>query len=703
MATKKEAKRARRARLALARAEAERRKQEGAAPSEPGDTRLLRQRALGALALAVIVAAAFSPAFQAGFVWDDIAFIEEPLVRSPSGLKSIWLSPSDIRNEGHYWPLTYTTFWMEHRLWGENPLGYHIVNVLLYLGNVLLLWRLIRRLAVPGAWTVAAIWAVHPLHVESVVWIIERKDVLSGLFYLGAALAYLSFSETNRWSRYGLGLGLYALGLLAKSAVVTLPAAMLIWHWWQRGRVTARDLLRTAPFFLAGLLISLGDLAFYRFREVLSLDYSLLERTLIAARALWFYAVKLIWPTELAVIYPRWEVRATDALAWACLAAALALATALWLGRRRFGRGPLAGALFFAVTLSPALGFVDYGYMQFSFVADRFQYLASLGLIAVLVGAALHARRYVRGTANRAGPAILLAVLLALGTVTWRQATVWRDGVTLYGHIVSLNPAARNAHLNWSVVLNEAGRLEESLNAARIAADQRPEHPEAHSNLARALLDANDFEGAEASAARALAIDPKHPNALQNRAEALRKQGRLDEAIIAFRSRLEMHGDVPLAWTGLSGTLFDTGQYEEAIDAAERALRIDPDLPLAGTLRLIQGVAASKLGRLDEAAERFARALELDPGNLEALDRLAFVRSHQGRHEDALRLYRPLLETTANNAAIHANLGITLLNLERPREAIENLERALELDAAHENARLTLQEARAAARNEDSR
>ena len=198
-----------------------------------------------------------------GFVWDDNLCIKTDPVRDISGLWQIWFSPGAIENEGHYWPLVYTTFWLEHKLWGFDPTGYHIINVMLHLANTLLLWHLLRRLVVPGAWIVAAVFAVHPLHVESVAWVIERKDVLSGLFYLGAALVWMRFVEQPSRGRYAWSLALYAAGMLSKSIVVTLPVSLLIWHWWKQGRVTSTDLLRLAPFFAVGLAITIGDLSFY--------------------------------------------------------------------------------------------------------------------------------------------------------------------------------------------------------------------------------------------------------------------------------------------------------------------------------------------------------------------------------------------------------------------------------------------------------
>ena len=269
-----------------------------------------RQDALAFLVLGLLAVVPYLPAMLwGGFVWDDGIIPEADPVRDVSGLWQIWFSPSAIENEAHYWPLVYTTFWLEHKLWGFDPTGYHIVNVLLHLANTLLLCLLLRRLAVPGAWVVAAVFAVHPLHVDSVAWVIERKDVMSGLFYLAAVLTYMRLVEQPNPRRYAGSLALYAAGLLSKSIVVTLPVALLIWHWWKQGRVTSADLLRLVPFFAVGLVITVGDLSFSRSVEPMSLGYSLAERTLIASHALWFYVGKLLWPTNLAVVYPLWDIR----------------------------------------------------------------------------------------------------------------------------------------------------------------------------------------------------------------------------------------------------------------------------------------------------------------------------------------------------------------------------------------------------------
>ena len=702
-----------------------------------------------ALALAVLVAVSYFPALQGGFVWDDVIFAEEPVIHSPGALRSIWFAPAEIKNEGHYWPLVYSSFWLEHRLWGLQPAGYHAVNIVLHLLNCLLLWRLLLRLAVPGALLIAAVFAVHPLHVESVAWIIERKDLLSALFYLGAVLAWLRLVEVGRVGHYLLVALLFAAGLLSKSVVVTLPLALLIVQWWWRGEVKRVDLLRVAPLVVIGVAITAADLAFYRGREVLELGYTLAERMLIAGRALWFYAGKLVWPVELAVIYPRWEIDAGSVAAWGYVVAAAGLALALWLLRARIGRGPLAGALYFALTLGPVLGFVDYGYMQFSFVADRFQYLAGIGLLAVLLGGAAHwlgklpARKPTaagergaggmrdradeRAVAETAAPpaaagwrgvrygawGVAAVVVVLLGTLTWRQAGIYRDEVALFSHIVALNPEARDAHLNLGNALLEADRTEEGLAASRTAVEQRPESADAHSNLGLALSNLERFAEAEEALRRALELDPRHKSALQNTAELLRKQEQYEAAVEAYQTVLERDRRYALAHAGMGDALFNLQRYEEALASLSQALVLQPLLPMAGAMEVLMGRASRELGRLDAAAGHFLRAMELDPGDAtpvldlaglraqqqrdeeadELLRRARELRPHdpatlqnvaealrkQERYEEALPAYRAVLEIDAEYALAHAGMGDALFRLERYAEAIEALARAATL------------------------
>ncbi len=674
---------------------------------------LSRRNLLTTSILGVLVAVSYFPALQAGFVWDDVIFSEEPVIHRWSGLWNIWFSPADIRNEGHYWPIVYTSFWLEHKLWGLAPLGYHVVNLLLHWINCVLVWRLLCRCAVPGAWAVAAVFAVHPLHVESVAWVIERKDLLSAFFYLTGAMMWMRFVETPAWRRYAAALALFAAALLCKSMAVTLPAALLVWHWWQRDRVTSTDLLRLAPFFAVGLVIATADYLFYASREPLALGYSFVERVLIAFRALWFYVGKLLWPADLAVIYPLWDIRAGDPLAWAYALAAAAVPALLWLGRHRSGRGPMAAALFYALTLSPVLGFVDYGYMQFAFVADRFQYLAGIAVMAVVIGGAAWYAIRLPAVPRMAANGLLAVALALLGMLTWKQAAIYRDEVTFFSHIVSHNPEARDAYLNLGGALFESNRFEEGLAASRRAAEVNPDSADALSNVGRALLKLEKLDEAEHVLRRALEIDPRSGTAGQNLAEVLRKKKHYRAAVESYRKVLRNEPRNELAYGGMGMALFEMKRYEEAAAALAKALSLKPDIPAAPAMRLFMGRAFQALERFGQAEEQFRLVMEAKPRDPQPLVELANLRAEQKRPQeaarhlararelssgspallhavaealrrqrrlpDAIASYRAALELDPGFAPAHAGLGIALFDSQRHPEAVEAMAEALRL------------------------
>ena len=676
-----------------------------------------RQEVLALVVLGLLVVISYLPAMLwGGFVWDDNLYIKVAPVRDVSGLWQIWFSPSDLGREVHYWPLVYTTFWLEHKLWGFDPTGYHVVNVLLHLANTLLLWHLMRRLAVSGAWVVAAVFAVHPLHVESVAWVFERKDVLSGLFYLGAALVWMRFVEQPNPRRYVCSLVLYTAGLLSKSIVVTLPVALLIWHWWKQDRVTSTDLLRLVPFCVVGLVITIGDLSFSRSVAPVSFDYSLAERAFLAARVLWFYAGKLLWPTSLAVIYPRWDIHVADPLAWGYLVAAAALALALWYFRTQIGRGPLAGALFFAVTLSPVLGFVDYTYMRYAFVADRYQYLAGIGVMAVVIGAAAYGVRHLSDLWQKGVLSVAAVALVVLGTLTWRQASIYRDEETFNRHIIALNPQARNAHRHLGNALYKQGRYEEALDAYRVAAEQRPNYAKVHSNLGMALNKLGRFEEAETHLRRAIALDPKTKHRYRYLGNALYEQGRYEEALDAYRVAVQ-HPNTPLAHSNLGmvlnkleryeeaethlrraialdsktkhahrhlgNALYGQGRYAEAVDAYLVATEQHPDDAVA---HASLGATLNVLGRNEEAETHLHRALVLNPSHTEALYFLSTLRAEQQRYDEMLELLQRLIAIDPSDAAAHVSMGVASFFLGRSAEALRSFDQALSLDPTLENA-----------------
>ena len=558
------------------------RERASAVANPDGGEAFTRRQALGVLALGLLVGVSYIPAvLWGGFVWDDRGITESKAIHELSGLWRIWFSPRDVlRWEAHYWPLVYTTFWLEHKLWGVTPLGYHVVNVGLHFVNTVLLRRLLARLAVPGAWVVAAVFAVHPVHVESVAWVIERKDLLSTVFYLAACLTWVRFGAPPRVGsgRYLLTLALFVGGLLCKSIVVTLPAALVLWVWWKQGRVAGAEWLRVVPFFAVGLGIVMADVTFSRLKENVVLDYSMGERVLIAGHALWFYAGKLVWPVGLAVIYPHWEVGVADLGAWGYVLGAGAVVGGLWGLRHRVGRGPLAGVVFFGVTLLPVLGFVDYGYMQFSFVADRYQYLAGIGVLGAGIGSAAYGLGHPRygGMVRWVGVSVVLIVLVVLGTLTWQQAGIYQDRLTFYSHIVSHNPTARSAQYNLGTALLDAQRTEEALAAFRIATDQRPDHVKAYTNTGTALMRLGRTDEAENALHRALEINPRHGISLLNLAAVKIRRGHYADALTLYRRLIKIAPRNAAAHAGMSIALRNLGRTDEALRSIDRALSLDP-------------------------------------------------------------------------------------------------------------------------------
>ncbi len=730
-----------------------------------------------------MVAVSYYPALLAGFVWDDMIFVYEPAVQAWSGLWNIWFSPADIDREGHYWPIVYTTFWLEHKIWGLAPFGYHLVNVLLYMVNVLLLWHLLRCLAVPGAWAVAAVFAVHPMHVESVAWVMGRKDLLSGLFYMTCALCWIRSMDgtggqgidargspvpkrppfrrsswlwpfgslgVQRPGLYLAALGLFVAAMLSKSVAVTLPVAFALWVWWKNGRLTWTDAWRILPFFLIALYIAVADLSYYTSRREFPFDYGFVERVLIAARALWFYAGKLVWPTDLAVIYPLWDIDAGDLLAWGYLVAAGVVAALLWGGRHWLGRASLASGAFFALTLSPMLGFVDYAYMNYSFVADRYAYLAGIGFISICIGAAAQCAGRLPNAARIGAMGVLVAVLGVFGKLTWEQSGVFRDVIAFNNHIIALNPQARSAHRNLAVALLAAGRPAEALAASLVAVEQRPGSARAHNTHGEAFLALDRLDEAEGSFRRALELDPSQKRAHLNMAEIRNRQGRLaesikwyrevididpesasahygigtamfrlgqyaqaaqsleravsllpdalpvgsfhllaeallrqeryEEALARYRGVLEMDPENAPALAGIGYALFHLKRYEQAIDSLARSISLRPESPAAADRHVVIGQASMELGREGAAAEHYGRALAVDARNTKALDALAVLRFRQQRYEEALRLYKTMIDIGETGAQLHANVGAVLYHLGRPEEARRSLERARALD-----------------------
>jgi Tfp pilus assembly protein PilF len=485
---------------------------------------------------------AYLPAIGGQFLWDDDAHVTRPDLRSLGGLARIW---TDFGATQQYYPLLHTAFWVEHRLWGNAVAGYHLVNILQHAFSAVLILLVLRRLQVPGAALAAAVFALHPVHVESVAWISEQKNTLSLLFYLGAAYAYLRFDEERRARDYVWASALFVLGLLTKTVVATLPAALLVAFWWKRGRLSGRrDVVPVLPWFAAGAAAGLHTAWIERAQlgaEGADFALSPAQRVLLAGRVAWFYLGKLIWPADLTFNYPRWTIDATSATAYVWPAAALIAVVGLWAVRRR-SRGPLAAALLFAGSLFPVLGFVNVYPFVFSFVADHFAYLPSLGLIAGLAaGAATVAARDAR--LGRVAPAAAGVLLIALGALTWRQSQIYRDAPTLYEATLARNPDCYLCLNNLGTLAARGGDMEEAARFYGEAVRIKPDSPEAHNNLGSALAQSGKMAESLPHFEQAVRAAPNYVSARVNFGGVLFRMGRVAEAKAQFEAALRVMPD----------------------------------------------------------------------------------------------------------------------------------------------------------------
>jgi hypothetical protein len=456
--------------------------------------------ALGLLALTIIV---YWPVRQAGFIWDDDDHLtENPAMTSPDGLVKIWSSLSVSR----YYPLTLTTFWVQRQLWSLNPLPYHAVNVVLHGLNAILIYLTLRRLQVRPAWVAAAVWAIHPVNVESVAWITELKNVQSGVFFFLALLSFLQSERNDSRGWYASSIGCAVAAVLSKSSTVILPLVLLLCVWWQRRQITRRDWLRIAPFFLIALPMALLTIAEQQSRVQSQPAWSLglVNRFGIAGRSLWFYVGKLLWPPNLSFIYPRWSVPGKSSPAWLAWPGIAALVALGWRYRQKsWARTGLFGLAYFAAALLPVLGLFNIFFFRYSFVADHFQYLASIGIIALACAAVASAvpPPHLRLT-------IASAALVSLGFLSRQHLLIFADEETLWRDTVTRNPRAVIAQNNLGLVLYGQLQYRRAIECFDRALQADPDSPEAHYNLGLVLTELGHYAKAATQMRSALQVAP---------------------------------------------------------------------------------------------------------------------------------------------------------------------------------------------------
>ena len=680
-------------------------------PTPAADTKGPRPLGAAILAAAVFAATfvAYEPALRGAMLWDDDAHVTAPWLRGLGGLRLIWCRLGATQQ---YYPVLHTAFWVEHRLWGDSVLGYHLVNVGLHALAACLFAIVLARLrpesvrvALPrgGDWLAAALFALHPVCAESVAWISEQKNTLSLVFYLLSALAYLRFDRGRGVGPYAAALALFVLALLSKSVTATLPAALLLVIALRNGTLGwRRDAAPLVPFFAAG--IALGLLTAWVERTYIgahggSYDLGLVQRLFLAGNVVWFYLGKLIWPFGLSFIYPHWDVAATPA--WGLgLMGVIAAIFLLWRFRRG-SPGPLVAFLFFVGSLLPALGFFNVYPFVFSYVADHWQYLPSLGVFA-LVGEGLSrvsarvlaplsgaTRRCTRLRMRVAACAALCLLLL----MTRSQASLYQDVPTLYEDTLRKNPGCWMAHGNLGVYLMDRGSLAEATRHFREAIRIKPDYADAHNNLGNALVrQPGGLPEAITEFEEAVRLNPLMAEAHGNLGLALvHVPGRFNEGIAEFAAALKgregdprlarVHADLGMALAQASGGLADSVREETT------ALALDPTLAEA---HYDLGVARGRQGRSDDSIAQFREALRLGMDTAEAHNGLGSALLRAGDAQESALEFERAAALLPSAAALRNNLGIALTRTGRLDEAIASLREALRLEPGYADAHYNL-------------
>jgi tetratricopeptide (TPR) repeat protein len=684
-----------------------------------------------AVRAAVIVLATllvYIPAMQAKFIWDDNLLLTQfPVMHSDKGLGVFWWPPASLENQvPDYYPVTWSTLWLEWRLWGQNATGYHVTNVITHAIGSVLVWLALKRLGVPGALLAGLVFAIHPVNVASVAWIVERKNTLSIIFYLLTVIFYLRFEDTSRQKWYFLSLGMFVLALLSKTSVVTTPVVLLLCTWWRRNRISLKDLARTVPFFaLAGVLAC----ATVRFQtqnvihnEVIrEANEKGLWRLAVAGTAPWFYLYKALIPHQLLMIYPRWNIDPGSIVSYlpglalvACLAVLLAF-------RKTRARAVLFASAYFLVTLLPVLGFFDMYYMTHSLVADHWQYVSIIAVIALVIAGAHRLLSRWRDAGRKAGIAIAAIVVGVLAVLTWNQTIVYEDQVTLWEYNLAMNPNAWMGQYNLgttygerSLATEDAPERNELLKKASVhlaeAARLKPTYSPAFNNLGLTLMNMGKFEEAIVDYRKAIELDPNNAQAYGNLGLALIRAGRDQEAIpeLTKARALAPHYADPVFRLGL--LMAKQGKAQEAISYFTGALGADPmhceayyqrgieclklgmvneaaaDLRRAISIRpdivpaLYQlGLLAQREGRLEEARHYYVRTLLFEPGFLDARYRLGLVLADLGLLQEAISDLTMVVRSKPDFAEALGNLGRMLLGAGRPQEAVPHFRKALEL------------------------
>jgi len=577
------------------------------------------------LVLAVILA--YSPVWWAGFIWDDDVYITgNPNINGWLGLKNIWTtSAADIS------PLTFTTFWVEHALWGMAPLPYHLVNVLLHGASTVVLWRVLRSLQMPGAWLGAALWALHPVEVESVAWITETKNTQSGLFFLLSILFFVRWlrardidGQNGRGWNYGLTLLFAALAMASKSSTVILPVVLCLCAWWIEGQWKWRNVASMFPIFILSIAASALSIWTQGLHLATISDPQWTrtwpQRLAAAGDAVWFYLGKLLWPHPLITIYPRWQIDAGQWVSYVPLLGVIIVLFVFGVRRESWSRPWFFVFAYFLVALSPVLGLVDNPLFRYSFVFDHFQYLAGMGPLALAGAGMVWLADLAFPEKSWLQSSLCGGLLLILALLSWQRAWVYESQESLWTDTVAQNPNSWSGHNNLGLTLFHEGKVDQAIAQYEKALEINPDNAAAHNNFGLALY----------------------------------QKGQVDSAIDEFQKALRDNPNDAAAHSGLGDALSQKGQMDAAMAQFQKAVAIDPDN--ADDCNKL-GIALGQKGQVDEAIAQFRKTLEIDPEYVQAYNNLGNALFLKGQFADAIAQYQKALQMKPDYTPAQSNLA----------------------------------------------
>ncbi len=641
------------------------------APRQSGDR-------ISLVLIAAATFAAYYPVRHGGILWDDDAHLTAAALRGTQGLWRIWF---DVGATQQYYPLVHSTFWLFDSIWGHQTLPYHLLNITLHAVSTLLFYSCLRRLNVAGAVLASAVFALHPIQVESVAWMTELKNTLSTVFFLAAARAYLRFDERRETRAYVIAAVCFTAALLSKTVAGVLPAVLLVVFWWKRGGIDfQRDVVPLVPFFLGAA--AAGAMTAWFERTLLHASgnefaLTFVERVLLAGRALWFYASKIVWPADLLFIYPRWEIDGASPALYLFPLAAVAVLVAAWAIRHR-SRAPLAIVLLFAGVLFPALGFVNVYPLRYSYVADHFAYLATLPLIAGLAAGFIYLldRRGIR--TQRLEAIAVTTVVVVLGALTWRHAAAFRDNETLFAETLARNPSCWLCYNNLATT-RLYGSDAEAAQAAQYLAEAvrlNPLSAEVHNNLGGALQRQGRMNEALQAHRKAIELNPRLVDARYNVGVVLQALGDLEGARREYEQVLRERPDYAAAHHNLGTVLLALKQPDAALAAFSESARLQPENAEA---RVNVGIALASAGRLEQGLAELRAAVRLAPGSAETWNTLGMVAGDAGLLDEARSAFESALQRRPDSVVVHDNLGFVLLRGGQPAAAIEHFRAAIAL------------------------